>query len=293
MKRVLVTGGSSLLGKYLINTAPDDCLVHSTWYTNAPQSDRPAMLQMDVCNESQVAYVFFRVKPDIVIHCAAIGDVDYTEENYSTVNRVNVNGTQKVLEQAERFKSRVVYISTNAVYDGDNPPYAEDSPRNPINAYGSIKKRAEDVVKEYPHYTIVRPCLLYGYPWLGGRQNWATTIISRLTSGKPVRLVNDTFWMPTYVGDCANAIWHIIKSGSDCEAWNVAGGERVTLYEFGQAVAIMFDLDENLVQPISSGELKLKARRPVDTAYKLGKLSMLGVDVSCVLEGLEKMEKEK
>src|SRR6185503_306556 len=188
--RVLITGGSSLLGKHLLSSKPDNVTLDSTWYTNHIAN----MHHLDICNKSQVAYIFERTKPDVVIHCAAVGSVDYTENHYDETRQVNVLGTENVLKAANDAKALFVYISTNAVFSGNNPPYSEDDNRNPVNAYGRIKREAENVVKMYRNWLIVRPFMLYGYPYEKGRGNWLVTILDKLSNGEIVKLVDDTFW---------------------------------------------------------------------------------------------------
>src|SRR3990172_13143970 len=140
--RVLITGGSSLLGSNLLEYKPDNVILDSTWYTNHIGGQ---MYQMDVCNKSQVGYVFERTKPDVVIHCAAVGSVDYTESHFTETRDVNVLGTENVLKAAQDAKALFVHISTNAVFDGSAPPYDETHHRQPVNRYGSIKREAENI----------------------------------------------------------------------------------------------------------------------------------------------------
>lgn len=285
--KVLITGGSSLLGKSLLETKPKEAVIESTWYTN--HVGLP-MYQMDVCDKSQVRYVFDRVKPDIVIHCAANGSVDFAEQNYAEAYQVNATGTGNILWAAEDYRAKVVYISTNAVYDGSNPPYTEESELHPINAYGSIKKQAEEKVRTYKwDWLIFRPFLLYGWPWPGGRQNWATLVINKLSRGELVKLVNDVYWQPTYSKDCAKAIWNLINDSY--EIYQVAGAERITLYEFGLKVAKVFGLDQGLVEPVDSDYFPTIAPRPRDTHYCLDKLNKAGVEIPDIEAGLRRMKR--
>src|SRR3990172_8640105 len=238
--RVLITGGSSLLGRNLLESKPDNVILDSTWYTNHIGGQ---MYQMDVCNKSQVGYVFERTKPDVVIHCAAVGSVDYTESHFTETRDVNVLGTENVLKAAQDAKALFVYISTNAVFSGNNSPYSEDDNRNPVNAYGRIKREAENVVRMYRNWLIVRPFMLYGYPYPGGRGNWFTVILSLLSGGETVKLVDDTYWQPSLALDVAQAIWRLIELGKRDEIYHVSADGRMSLYGFGLHVAQAWDYD--------------------------------------------------
>ena len=288
MKKILIVGGTSLLGKYLNLTKPDEVDLYQTWYTNV-NSGLP-MLQMDICNKSQVAYIFERVKPEVVIHCSAVGSVDYTETHYNETQMVNVFGMENILRAAKDHKALFVYISTNAVFEGSNPPYSEESGRIPINRYGSLKRQAEDSVMTSKNWLIIRPFLLYGWPYPGGRQNWVTTILTKLKLGQPARLVDDVWWMPTHAVDMAEVVWKLIELSQPEQVYNVATDDRMTLYRFGLSVVKVWGLDKKLIEPIASESLRGIARRPVDTSYDLTKIKELGLRLSSVEEGLNNMK---
>jgi dTDP-4-dehydrorhamnose reductase len=141
--RVLITGGSGLLGKYLYLTKPNSVELSSTWYTNHAEH---VQYHLNISNKSQLAYILDLVKPDVIIHCAAVGSVDYAEQAYREVRQVNVGGIENLLWAISNTSIKLVYISTNAVYDGINPPYNENSIRHPANVYGRIKLDAENKV---------------------------------------------------------------------------------------------------------------------------------------------------
>lgn len=284
--KVLITGGSSLLGKALADTAPESIDLHSTWFTNYVPG---CAYHLDIGNKSQVAYIFERVKPDVVIHCAAVGSVDYTENHFTETRQVNVLGTENVLRAAQDFKALFVYISTNAVFDGSAPPYDETRPRQPVNRYGSIKREAENLIMATRNWLIIRPFMLYGWPYHGGRSNWFVTILAKLEKGETVKLVDDTYWQPSLAEDVAGAIWQLSQSAQRgvTEVYHVASDERVSLYEFGLKIAEVWGYDVALIQPIKSSSLKGIAPRPQDTTFRLDKIHKLGVKLRGIEEGLK------
>jgi len=287
--KVLITGGSGILGKYLVSTCPTLINVESTFYTNSVPGLQVYCL--DITNKSQVGYTFERIKPDVVIHCAAVGNVDYAERHFVETHAVNVLGTRNIVQAANDHKALFVHISTNAVFDGNNAPYSEKDECHPINAYGKIKREAEQEVMGLANkWLVIRPFLLYGYPWPGGRPNWLITILHNLALGKMTHLVNDTYWQPTYAGDCAMAIWRLIQGGKENEIYHVASNERMTLYDFGLKIAEYHNQDKRLIQPMASSELPAGlGKRPVDTTYDLSKLNGLGIRCGGVEEGLKVM----
>jgi dTDP-4-dehydrorhamnose reductase len=299
--KILITGGSGLLGKSLLETKPSDVSLVLTWFKNIYGiSLLDTWYKLDIRNKADIYELFHMVQPDAVIHCAAIGSVDYAEINYSQVAGVNVNGTSNIVDAANDFNAKVVYISTNAVFSGNLPPYNELSPLEPINAYGKIKLRAEQYVQAVAKsWLIIRPFLLYGWPYQGGRTNWGDTIIRRLRNGKDsFRMVHDCTWMPTYAPDCGKVIWKLLFQ-DDNQIFNVAGPERATLYEFALKVCEVFELEKNLIRPVGSdyfenlsNPLGTTACRPKDTTYDLIKLTKAGIQMLDIKTGLEKMRDE-
>ena len=281
--KVLIIGGSSLLGKYLTITKPTDVDLSYTWFTNHIDN----AIHLDICVKSQVLYVLERVRPDLIIHLAAMGSVDYAETHLTETHFVNVVGVHNVLEASQG--TPFIYISTNAVFDGKNPPYSEMSQCKPINAYGLLKREAELEVMTSPNWMIIRPFLLYGIPYPNGRTNWYMTIKQRLEQGQECRLVDDVYWQPTSAEDCAAAIWSIVAWGDLSEVYHVAADDKMTLFEFGLKVARYHSLDMSLIQPITSSSLKGIAKRPVDTTFDLSKIHQMGIRLKGVEEGLQAM----
>jgi dTDP-4-dehydrorhamnose reductase len=218
-------------------------------------------------------------------------DKDVNPEGYQLTFEVNVTGTKNVIDACNGYKTKIIYVSSNAVFSGNLPPYDEKSPLEPINAYGSIKRQAEQTIRDLARkWLILRPFLMYGWPYPGGRTNWAVKLVENL-GNKSYKLVHDHVWMPTYAKEVAETIWQL--SDQDHEIYNVAAPESVTLYEFGLKVCEVFDLEKRLIEPVQSDHFPSIAPRPKDTEYDLVKLSSQGIRLSDIKTGLEKMRAEK
>lgn len=277
VSKVLITGVSGLLGGYLLRIARRD-IGHDaigTWRSRIVHPD--SCLQMEVTNTGDVFRVIGEMKPSVVIHCAGIGDVDYCEKEWNHARSVIVGGTQNVATAAKGVGAKLVYISSNAVYHGDAPPYSENSKRNPVNKYGWLKVDAEnevDRIMPSQEYMIARPIMLYGYKSHPlGRTNWALRLIEWLGSGKPVHMVNDVQTQPTYAYDCAMAIWTLVKNGQSGE-WNIGGTDRMSLYRMSLILADVWNMEDAKlgITAVSSDYFKTMAVRPVDTTYDMTKL---------------------
>ena len=293
--KILITGGSGLLGKYLHLTEPEGAEVEYTWYsTHQPWCAH----RLDVADQAQVDYVFGKVKPQIVIHMAGIGNVDFCQDNYQIAWQANTEGTRHVMRTAMYYDAQVLLTSTNAVFSGEDPPYGEEDERRPVNAYGQIRKAAEDVALRHDGW-VVRLFLLYGWEPDGARGNWASGGLKMLQAGKRLRMVNDRWYMPTYAEDAARAVWALLDQGQGrglkdlgSRVYHVAGESCVTLYTFLRAVAEQWGLDPSLVEPCSFDELKGLAPRPRDTAYRLDRAAELGIACLGIREGLSLMYEE-
>lgn len=291
--KALITGGSSLLGKYLFRTKPNNVQLENTWYSNfiPYRTD----YQLDIKNKVQVHNAFNSFRPDVVIHCAAIGDVELAETDYQMVHETNVIGTGNVIRAARRFDTKVIYISSNAVFSGNQAPYHEDFGCGPVNNYGKIKRQAERLLIDWAelNWLIIRPFMLYGWPYKGGRDNWGATIVNNLQAGETIKLVNDKIWMPTYAGDVARAIWQLIEIGGNREIYHVASLERATLHTFGLKIAKVYGFDTDLIEGVPSSYFQSIAARPVDSTYNLDRIAKLGIELDGIEDGIKRMRDEQ
>jgi dTDP-4-dehydrorhamnose reductase len=242
----------------------------------------------------QMQSVFEWAKPDVVIHTAAIGSVDFAERNREETRKVNVGGTAVVAELCQIFKSRLIYISSNAVFDGRTPFYCETAPVNPINCYGQLKVEAENVVRESGiPWAIVRPILMYGWPYQGERDNPVVWWVRSLEKGKPIKVVDNVFSKPLSAWSCAEVVWEVIRQHRTgiCHA---AGRDHLSLYQFALQVAEVFELDARLITPVPDSYFPEIAPRPRDTSFDTSIMdNELGVKPVGVKDGLLRMKSER
>ena len=294
--RVLITGGTGLLGKSLIETAKKDCEIIATHMGNCDLKDavRVKYKVIDVREEKENASLYSEFRPDVTIHTAGVGSPDYAERHKKEAKEINVGGTLNILRNCEKFKSVFIYISSNGIYDGNAAPYCEDDKAHPINYYGQIKLEGEKVSRRSAvSCSIVRPILLYGWNHPGGRQNIVTYALSKLEKNKEVFVYNDVFVNPIFAPACANAIWKIIKK-EKYEAFNIAGKDTVSIYRLIKSAAKIFNHDPSLVIPVRQGFFNELVKRPKDTSYDTGKMQdVLGIEPLSVKEGLSFMKKSR
>ncbi len=146
MKKMIVTGGTGLLGKWLFNNG-DFGEFQATGYSSRT---------LDVTDEKQIDNAFKDIKPDAVLHLAAYTDVYQAEIERLTCLRVNVTGTQNITEACKKYNAKMIYISTEYVFDGEQGNYSEEDETNPVNYYGMTKREGEKEVQKYNNSVIIR-----------------------------------------------------------------------------------------------------------------------------------------
>ncbi len=291
-KTVLVTGGTGLLGKGMEETMPAGwgiVSLHQRDY-KVPGS-KARHLILDIRDKRAVDRLFARKHFDAIVHAAGIASVDYVENHYAESLESNIVGTLNVTSAARRADVYLIYVSTNAVFDGKKAPYRENDPVNPVNQYGRLKVECERLVREtLKRWTIVRPILMYGWNHAVTRPNPATWIYEKLMRGETVSMVTDVRENPLYNISCGRALWAAIAKRPS-GIFHLAGRDTVDRHQFALAIAEAFGLDKSLVKPVTSKTFPGIAPRPKNTAFVTKRMEReLGVRPMGLREGLAAMK---
>ncbi len=170
----------------------------------------PRTAEMDITDKQAVEKYVENFRPDVIIHCAAYTNVDEAEGDPETCRKVNVEGTKYLVQAAKQVNAKIIYISTDYVFDGENPdPYQVNEPANPQSIYGQTKYEGEKLVREYPKHFIVRIAWVFG---INGC-NFVKTMLRVAEEHTEVSVVDDQIGSPTYTVDLAKFL--IDLSGSD------------------------------------------------------------------------------
>lgn len=212
----------------------------------------------DMLNLEQVEAALREFQPEVVIHTAALTNVDYCAEHPAEAVRVNGVGTYNVALACRDVDALLVAISTNEVFDGRaSRPYQEYDARNPINPYGYSKYVAEQVVERFaPRYQIVRTAWLYA----PGGVNFVHKILARARAGEPLRVVTDEVGSPTYVIDLAQALAALIATGQP-GVFHLTNSGACSRFEFAQEIVRLAGLDVP-VEPITSAAFQRPSTPP-------------------------------
>jgi len=267
MKRILVTGGSGLLGSRIVQLGRSK---HQIIPTHFKESLFPDSVRVDITNRQNASQTIQKIKPEIVIHTAAETNVDKCENERELARKANIEGTGNIAEKCGEMNVKMIYVSTDYVFDGEKGLYIEEDTPKPVNYYGLTKLKGEKLVTNHcQDFVIARTSVLYGlHP---RRLNFATWVIESLRRRKNIQVVNNHFNSPTLADNLAQALLEAAER--DLKGlYHMAGSERISRYEFSVKTAETFGLNSSLIKPIKMNELRAwVARRPRDSSLNIEK----------------------
>jgi len=268
--RILMTGASGLLGSKLTQIMVERGYeVYSGYHEHRPLHGTPIKFNVSIKNEVEKAFKISQ--PDVVIHAAALTNVDKCELEKELAWKINVNGTKNIAQLSKKYNSFLIYISTDYVFDGLKGLYSEEDEPNPINYYGLTKLKGEEEVQNtLEDYCIARASVIYGSRPATGKINFVLWIIEKLRREEKIKIVTDQWNSPTLNTNLAEMLSEIIERRLT-GIYHLSGATRINRYDFAKLIAKTFNLNENLIEPTSSDKLSWKARRPRDSSLNTNK----------------------
>lgn len=270
----LITGVTGLLGTALVEENRNNNTIKGIYIGDyeMPNNEYIDYTICDATNKNELFKLFHNEKIDSIIHAAGIANTDTCEKEPEKCYISNVVGTKNIIELAYRQKAKLIHVSTNAVFDGENAPYDEEDEPNPINRYGKIKLECELLVrKNLKDYLIIRPILMYGLNNPNERKSYFVWALEKLINKEKINIVNDVFENPLSSYQCADIIWRLLNKGST-GIYHIAGRDVLSRYEAVKIIAKVFSLDATLINPVSSEFFSNLAPRPKNTSYRTAKI---------------------
>ena len=273
---ILLTGGNGQLGTELRHLLDEKGLSYVS--TDAKE--------LDITDAEKTMAYITELKPEIIFHCAAYTAVDKAEEEGKELDeKINVDGTKNVALAAKASGAKLVYISTDYVFDGKNKDkeYEVDDATNPLNEYGRTKLLGEQAVQDIlDDYYIIRTSWvfgIYGHNFVFTMQRLAETH-DRLT------VVNDQFGRPTWTRTLAEFMVYVIEQQAPYGIYHLSNEDSCSWYEFAKEILKETNVE---VAPVTSEEYPQKAVRPQYSVMSLKKAEELGFVIPTWQEALEKM----
>lgn len=297
-KTIVVTGANGLLGQKLVQklSRRDAVQLIATGLgadRNPLAGEGYEYVQMDITDPAQVEAVFNTYKPTEIINTAAMTNVDQCEKEKEQCWALNVEAVKIQLAQCAQHGTRMVHISTDFIFDGENGPYSEKDKPNPVSYYGESKLAAEQAILESGiPYSILRTMLVYGLVADMSRSNFVLWAKGALEKGNPINVVDDQFRCATLAEDLAEGV-ALATMKNKSGIYNISGPDMHSIFEMVQMVAAHWKLDADLIKPVKSETLNQPAKRPPKTGFIILKAqSELGYKPHSFKDGLSFLDKQ-
>lgn len=282
----MVLGGTGLVGNALVRAwrAKGSEVSAATYHCHASGG----FLQLDMRDEGRVRSLLDRFRPSLVAVPAANPFVDHCELHPDETRKVNVDGTLNVARACRELGARMIFYSSDYVFDGVKGVYTEEDAVCPINEYGRQKAATEaGVMAQDPRNLVLRTSGAYGWQW--EPKNFVLQIRKNLSEGKSMRVASDIRYNPTYVENLAEITVALAEAGAS-GIFHAVGVEEIVRHEFAVRVAKAFGLDAGLLRPSPAAELGSPTPRPKESSLRTDKVrAAVRVQPIGVDEGLRRM----
>jgi dTDP-4-dehydrorhamnose reductase len=304
MQKILITGANGLLGQKLVYKLKNDPTVEliatARGENRLLDQEGYTYVQMDISDMHNVKDVISRQMPDVLIHTAAMTNVDACELQQEECKKMNVNAVQNIafaLEQAmdknPGYQPHLVHLSTDFIFDGTKGPLTEEEEPNPLSYYAKSKLQAEQIVTACRFsWAIARTVLVYGVVDNASRSNIVLWAKSSLEQKKNINVVTDQSRTPTLAEDLADGCILIAKKRAK-GIYNISGPDFMNIFELVTRVAEFWKLDKSLITPSTSEGIQQPAKRPPITGFVIDKAkNELGYKPHTFEEGLALVDQQ-
>jgi dTDP-4-dehydrorhamnose reductase len=284
--KLLITGASGLLGISLALEAMRGHEVIGVDRGKLKSAPFP-VIEADLLYLDAIDSIFDQARPDWLINCAALANLEACEEDPERARVLNAEIPGELAQACTKRGVRFVHISTDAVFDGEKTdPYTEEDQPNPLGVYARTKLAGEHAVQNADAKAIVARVNFYGWS-LSGKRSLGEFFVNNLSTGKYVNGFTDVVFCPMLVNQTARLLLAMLEKDL-CGLYHVLGGQAMSKYQFGVEVARRFGLRESLISPKSVLSASLTARRSHNLWLSVHKLSTdLGGEIPAFSTGLD------
>ncbi|MGI0088372.1 MAG: dTDP-4-dehydrorhamnose reductase [Nitrosotalea sp.] len=283
--KFLVTGSEGLVGRQVVQDLLQSYTdVYSCYHNSKPESGIATPL--DLASQESIIKTVESIKPDVIIHLAAMTNVDLCETEKDMALKINARSTAVLSEQAKKHGTFLVYVSTDYVFDGKTGMKKESDKTDPIDYYGQSKLEGEKAVQEIAtKWCIARTSTPYGiHP---KKKSFPLFIAENLQAKIPLDIITDQYTSPTYVPNLGRMLIEI-SSKKIQGIIHVSGASRISRYDMAEMVAEKLHLDKKLLRPTNMDGMNWKAKRPKDSSLDVSKAaSLLKEKPMTVQQGLD------
>jgi dTDP-4-dehydrorhamnose reductase len=272
--RLLLTGGSGFLGHHIIPLALQKFEVHYVVNKTYCSFQNTISHNINLNNYYATTQQISLLKPDYMLHLAAISDANYCEVFPWNSWKINVEVASHLAKIAAQERIAFAFTSTDLIFDGTQGNYSEEDAPNPLNKYGAQKWEAEKLItKHNPNATIFRLPLMFGKA-ITAKTNYLSDLVAKLKKNERVNLFTDEYRSVCGANSVAQGILKLL--GKNNETYHLGGTERLSRYEFGIMAAKVFGCDTSLIHACKQEDVKMAAPRPKDVSLNSSKAIYLG-----------------
>jgi len=294
MDKILITGVSGLLGWNLALKLRSSFRVYGTYLDHQILIPSVETFAFDFVNLAQIERLCDAIQPKVVIHTAAVSDPDYCELHHNEALAINTFATRELAKAASHQGARLIYISTNLVFDGIKGQYTEADSPAPQSYYGKTKYLGElEITNSCSNYVVLRLSVLYGRG-NGFKQSPFELLEQQALRGERASLFVDQFHSPLFIGDAVEAIARLAATKEQKGLYHMGGPERMSWFEFGESFCKVYAFPQSLLIPSEIGKAKLRAPRPIDSSLLSTKLQKaLDFKLTPVEEALQALRQKR
>lgn len=275
MNKVLLTGSRGLIGQKILARLLEEggFDILATSRSNAFTSSHPKLnyQSLDITNHGGFQKLIQHTDANVVIHTAAMAQVDPCENQKELCWKTNVEAVKTLVQSANPKKTHLIHFSTDFVFDGTGPLYREEDKPNPPAYYGASKLESEKILQTYSgSWTILRVLLVYGWSPDLHRSNIVLWTKENLEKGKKLRVATDQFRMPTLAEDIAEVVLKVIRKRAT-GFYHICGKDMMSIFDIAKNTAEFFELPVSLLEPVLTEDLHEAAKRPLKTGFVIDK----------------------
>ena len=286
---MLVTGATGLLGINLSLLATE--LGHHVTglaHSRRLQTTTFDLRQVDLVDRDSAMRVIENAKPEAIIHCAAIADINLAEKNPELTRKLNIEVPGILAEATSNWEIPLIHISSDAVFDGKKGGYIETDSPNPLSLYAKSKLDAEAMVQDKNPEALVARVVFFGWS-LSGKRSLSEFFFNHFQSGQIVQGYSDTFFSPLYVEDLAEILLEMLKLGLS-GVYHVTSPKYMSKFDFGLRIAQRFGFNPSLVKPVQASSLDRGAKRSLNLSLRSEKVQKaLGYPLPSVDDGIDRL----
>lgn len=270
--KFLVTGAAGLVGSQIVkDLSKSDSHTYSCYHSSKPRFGIPT--QIDLTNSENIIKTIDTIKPDVIIHLAAMTDVDLCEKQKELALLINSKSTETLSKQAAKQRAFFVYVSTDYVFDGESGLKKETDIPNPTGYYGRSKLEGEKAVMDLASsWCIARTSTPFGIH--DTKKSFPLFVVENLQKKKEISAVIDQYTSPTYVPNLSKMILEISTRQIN-GVIHLAGATRISRYGVASMVAEKLNLEKKLIKQKSTSEMNWVAKRPKDSSLNVSKASLI------------------